>query len=414
MRYALALFATTIGTAHAAAQAATSRHSVDDQAFVIEHQSRVVRFDSSGTGRIDLYSAILVQSEAGVRALGELAFDYDSAFSRLDIDTVEVRKGTGGRVLAPASAVQDVTGPIGREAPTYSDLRQKIITVPGLQPGDTIAYHLTWTIDRPLAPGEFWYSAPFIRRAVDLDDHVQLVVRASQYVNIKTRGGPAPIVTDSAGWRLYRWRDANLEIDTLAEPGKRPDGVEITSFRDWTAVATWYAGLERPREAATTALGEKAAELVRGKTSLADSIAALFAYVSQQIRYVSLSFGIGHYQPHAAADVMANAYGDCKDKHVLLASLLRSIGVASAPVLIGTEQDADSTLPTPLAFNHLITLVPLRTDTLWLDATPDVAPFRYLGITVRDRHALVIPADAPARLVRSPAALPFPAFEDVV
>src|SRR3989442_5676625 len=39
-------------------------------------------------------------------------------------------------------------------------------------------------------------------------------------------------------------------------------------------------------------------------------------------RYVSISFGIGRYEPHAATEVLKNVYGDCKDKHTLLTSLL--------------------------------------------------------------------------------------------
>lgn len=35
---------------------------------------------------------------------------------------------------------------------------------------------------------------------------------------------------------------------------------------------------------------------------------------------------MGRYQPHPAGDVMDNGYGDCKDKHTLLASLLTAAG----------------------------------------------------------------------------------------
>ncbi len=53
---------------------------------------------------------------------------------------------------------------------------------------------------------------------------------------------------------------------------------------------------------------------------------ALYSYVSTQFRYIGVSFGIGRYQPHGAAEVLANQYGDCKDEHTLLASLLAAVG----------------------------------------------------------------------------------------
>ena len=49
--------------------------------------------------------------------------------------------------------------------------------------------------------------------------------------------------------------------------------------------------------------------------------------MAKNFRYVSLSLGVGRYQPHAASDVLHNQYGDCKDKHTLLASLLEAEGL---------------------------------------------------------------------------------------
>ncbi len=71
----------------------------------------------------------------------------------------------------------------------------------------------------------------------------------------------------------------------------------------------------------------KTEELLRGRTSDKDKVEALYQYVAKNFRYVSLSLGQGRYQPHAAADVYANQYGDCKDKHTLLASMLIAAGL---------------------------------------------------------------------------------------
>jgi len=36
---------------------------------------------------------------------------------------------------------------------------------------------------------------------------------------------------------------------------------------------------------------------------------------------------MARYQPHAATEVLHNQYGDCKDKHTLLAALLGAEGM---------------------------------------------------------------------------------------
>jgi tetratricopeptide (TPR) repeat protein len=140
--------------------------------------------------------------------------------------------------------------------------------------------------------------------------------------------------------------------------------------------------------------------------------------VAKDIRYVSLSFGIGRYQPHAASEVLTNQYGDCKDKHTLLEALAEAIGLRAYPVLIHSTRKLDPELPSPAQFDHMITAVPLGKEWIWLDSTTEVAPFRMLSANLRHKQALVIPVasrlGAPAggaQLMETPSDLPFPATQ---
>jgi hypothetical protein len=108
-------------------------------------------------------------------------------------------------------------------------------------------------------------------------------------------------------------------------------------------------------------------------------VKALYEYVSRNIRYVSLSFGLGRMQPHAASEVLANGYGDCKDKNTLLAALLDAEGIPLDFVLIGSKLKLDPDIPAPSQFDHVITRVPVDGKEIWLDSTPGVAPFRMLS-----------------------------------
>jgi transglutaminase-like putative cysteine protease len=100
----------------------------------------------------------------------------------------------------------------------------------------------------------------------------------------------------------------------------------------------------------------------------------LYGYVSTQFRYIGISFGIGRYQPHSAAEVLANQYGDCKDKHTLLASLLTAVGIPADPALISTSREVDADVPSPGQFDHVITAVPTEGGVVWLDTTAEVGP----------------------------------------
>ncbi len=102
---------------------------------------------------------------------------------------------------------------------------------------------------------------------------------------------------------------------------------------------------------------------------------------------MSLSFGLGRYQPHAASEVLANGYGDCKDKNTLLAALLAAQGFESTSVLIGSQHVLDPDIPSPSQFDHVITRVTLTDRMMWIDSTNGVAPFqharRFLCVTKR-------------------------------
>ena len=78
--------------------------------------------------------------------------------------------------------------------------------------------------------------------------------------------------------------------------------------------------------------------LTKGLTSDEDKLRAIFNDVALHIHYVGLEFGIGRYQPHPADDVLSNEYGDCKDKHTLLAALLKAAGIEAWPVLISSSR----------------------------------------------------------------------------
>jgi tetratricopeptide (TPR) repeat protein len=176
-------------------------------------------------------------------------------------------------------------------------------------------------------------------------------------------------------------------------------------------LGAWYAALEHDRRIPDDSVKKEAAELTKGKSGDMAKVKALYDYVSRNIRYVSLSFGLGRIQPHAASEVLGNGYGDCKDKNTLLAALLDAQGFHSTSVLIGSKVKLDPDIPSPSQFDHVITRVPVEGKEIWLDSTPGVAPFRMLSAQLRDKQALAIPPQGSAVLVRTPAELPFEAFD---
>lgn len=391
------------------------------EAYVIERMTTSYRFEKDGTGRREQILRVKVQSDAGVESFGQLVFPYSSANEKLDIELVSVRKPDGSEVKAQSSAVQDLTAPISREAPVYTDLRQKHVTVPGLRPGDTLEYRAVWRITTPLAPNHFWLEHDFLKGAwIVLDERLEVDIPQGSAPQLKTEAGLDPVVKEQDGRRVYSWKHANLKREDADKDdekdgekkkeefdGPKPPQIQMTTFKSWDEVGQWYASLQRDLTAPDDKIRAKVAEQAKGLNGDLEKAEALYNYVAKNFRYVSLSFGQGRYQPHPATEIFANQYGDCKDKHTLLSSMLSATGLRAYPALINSSRKLDPDVPSPGQFDHVITAIQLGKETLWVDTTAEVAPFRLLSPNLRKKQALLIPENAPARLETTPADPPF-------
>lgn len=316
------------------------------ESYVVEKLRTSYRFENDGTGRREIYARIKIQSEAGVEQWGQLVWGYNSANEKIEVPYVRVLKADGSSVAASPDAIQDLSIPLEKEAPVYTDYRQKHVTVPGLRPGEELEYDFVTVTHTALAPGQFWMEHDFAQSGTVLDEQLELDVPKERAIKLKVKPGTDPKISEANGRRIYAWTSSHLERDESdkdkdkdkkkEKPKKEPDppAVQMTTFASWEEMGRWYAGLEKDRRQPTAEIRAKAAALTAGKTADLDKIQALYDYVAPNFRYISLSFGVGRYQPHAASDVLHNEYGDCKDKHTLLASLLKAAGIDAWPALI--------------------------------------------------------------------------------
>src|SRR5271170_6677598 len=173
-----------------------------------------IRFENDGTGVSETEAVVQIQSQAGVEEFGQLAFGYSSATEKLDVEYVRVRKPDGQVVVTPDSTAQDFAPEVLREAPMYSDYRQRHISVAALQPGDTLEYRTVTRVLTPLAAGNFWYEYTFPKGVVVNEDRLELDVPKARELKLKTPTRK-PEIQDSNDRRVYTWvvRDIQPERD---------------------------------------------------------------------------------------------------------------------------------------------------------------------------------------------------------
>ena len=347
----------------------------------------------------------------------DLVLDRDTKLRALRAWSITngVEKEVGERDAIETAAFGDV----------YEDLRAKILRIPAAQPGSTIAYEYEEST-RPWAMETAWHfqsDVPVIETRFAL----ALPAGWSYDAHWFHRDAAAPSTgPDGATWTLH-------DVPAIGEEPRRPSlsalaGRLSISFgakgaRSWSDIGRWYALLADPRCAASPQMSANVHALAAAAAPAADRVRALGAFVQQQVRYVAVEIGIGGYQPHAAADVFSNRYGDCKDKVTLLRTMLREAAIESYYVLVNTTPGVvDTEFSTAGVFNHAIIAVrvppgaslngiysssqhPRLGTLLFFDPTSAVAPVGYLPQYLQQSRGLLVTADG-GDLVELPAAPP--------
>lgn len=405
------------GATSAQAPAPKTQPDYSKEAFIYEQHSTKVTFENKGSSTREVAARVRIQSEAGVQQFGVIKFTYESAVESIQINYVRVRKPDGTVIETPVDNIQDMPADITRAAPFYSDIREKHVAVKALSPGDVLEYAYNSQADKPLIPGQFWLDYTFIHSNIALQETLEVRVPRNRALKVKSLVTQASIADDK-DTRIYSWSGSNTESKQEAdEPRKnaleqtegrfpQPD-VRMSSFQSWEEIGRWYDSLQRDRMVTSPEIKAKATELTTNAPDDNAKLHAIYNYVSLQFRYIGVAFGIGRYQPHSATEILTNQYGDCKDKHTLLAALLTAAGFHVYPVLINTVRDIDVDVPSPSQFNHVISVVERGEGLTWLDTTTEVGPFGYLIPQLLNKRGLVIAESKPAQLLSTPAVLPF-------
>ena len=415
--------------------AQTSADKYSGEAFVLDRVDVVYAMNADGTGYMQKTVVAKIQSEAALQQLGIIGMVFAANSQHVEFHYLRTRRPDGSVTETPVSGMLEQPLQATVQAPFYSDLKVAQLPVKSLQVGDTVEWQGRVVMTKAEAPNEFWDSENFVTDGtVVREQSLELRVPATKAVTVWTNPALGIKVKQSkdGDQTVYRWETQQLkptvgpeaeaakeakkkhvltadeELDE--ERGKLPS-VAWTTFPNWAAVGEWYRGLELSRAMPDDEIKAKVAELTAGKTTEEDKVRAIYEYVSTQVRYIGVAFGVGRYQPHEAVDVLHNQYGDCKDKATLLTAMLAAAGVPSDAALIGAGVRFNEAVPSPGSFNHLITHLKLNGQDVWLDSTEEVAPYRMMYSVLRDREALVVPPTGTPALEKTPKDPPFAAFQ---
>ena len=150
------------------------------------------------------------------------------------------------------------------------------------------------------------------------------------------------------------------------------DEVQLSEFPAWADVARWGQDLFDQAAAPSAALDAKAAEIRAGAAGdRKQQLLRALQLVQSEVRYFGTEIGPFSHRPASPDKVLAQRFGDCKDKVMLLVALLRRLDISATPILVSTtlKGRVGELLPSALAFDHVIARVDLDGVSYWLDPT---------------------------------------------
>jgi tetratricopeptide (TPR) repeat protein len=207
----------------------------------------------------------------------------------------------------------------------------------------------------------------------------------------------------------------------LAKPAEMPHDappryraaprIEMTSFTNWEEVSRTMAPLFDTGGTITPGdpIAAEVDKIKAANSTTPTRMAAALQLVQDRISYFLNGMNGGNYVPQSPAKTWALRYGDCKAKALLLAAMLREMGISADVVMVASKggDGLPESLPMPAAFDHVIVHATADGHDYWLDGTSagsrlasleDVPPFRFaLPLKPAGSGLIELPAKAPAR-----------------
>jgi|GEM_PF-2294392 len=374
------------------------RDEYPDSDAVIMLDRGVVEVGSNAKKTVTQTRRIKVFNKEGRQKFGEVEIPYIAQSGKPTINWIRTITPEGKVVKPDKDDIRDVTPARLQDYPMYSDLKKRVISMPGLTNGAIIEYSYTVTPERFFLKGDFRSSWLFRYRQPVMKSHFEVTFPSEMDVRWTDFGADLPPGKSQEGGRTTLvWERSDLQkiIQEPAMPsiGRISERVLVSSIESWEYYADKFWDLAEGRDKPDKAIRKKVKELTKGLKGKEEKVKALYNYVATKIRYVAIELGRGKVQPHKASEVFHNKYGDCKDKVTLLKSMLRVAGIKSHPVLIlaGLNEKTRFNEPPPgRGLNHAVIAVELNGDLKFLDPTCDVCPYQYLPDQDRAKRALAV------------------------
>ena len=342
-----------------------------------------------------------VLSAAKLESASQLQLDFEPSYQKLVIHHIRIERGQQVIDALKPREIKIIQQENELDQRLYNGTLSAVVFLNDVRVGDTIDYAYSVNGENPILGGRFaetlWLAASepveLLRR--------RLLWPVSRQLQVKNQATQLqPVMRERGQEREYVWE--RRQVPALDYEDGTPDWfdptpkVQLSEFANWGEVVNWAVPLYATNR---TLSPELTKQVDRWRAEFSQSEARFLAalrFVQDEIRYLGIEMGPHSHLPHAPASVFARRFGDCKDKSLLLSTILNALGIEAYPALVNTKthHTLNDWQPSPFAFDHVIVQVKLDGKTYWVDPTASLQRGGLQQLANPDyARALVVRAD---------------------
>ncbi len=350
----------------------------------------VVHADASAVQTLE--STIKVETQRGIDNHAQRSVSYNSKLENLEVIDAYTLQEDGTKIKVPKDAIRTTGDSLSDSAPMFSETKHKVIVYPNVKIGSRLYFKIRSIQHTPEFKGHFFYSHYFSPHYRYEKQEINLIVSDKLPIQVDSKVLDGGLISQSNHQKHYRYtfsQDSETPIDPYeVDSDDYSPYIIASTFKDHIEFGKAYEKGASSKVSVTPEIQKLADELTQGKATEKEQVAAIYHWVSKNIRYVAIYLGHGGVVPHDAATILKNHYGDCKDHTIILASLLKAKGIESSAALINL---GDNYVLPKLAvmspFNHVINYIPSLD--VYLDSTAQYSPFGTLPFEDMDKPVLL-------------------------
>lgn len=316
--------------------------------------------------------------QSGIENLGQVQVTFDPHFQKLQLHELKIIRNGKNIDLLPQAKFNLLASETELSRSIYNGSQMAHYVLEDLRKDDKIVFAYSIIGTNPVFEHKFFDTYYLQGYEPTGLVHLNYIVPNGRKLQFKSFNGAPEVQQQSLGnatnffWELTENKTVQFENYSPAwySPLKY---IQCSEFNTWQDVDQWNRRINPiPQIVPSSTLQTFVNQLWKESNGQPyNYLKKACDFVQNEIRYMGIEMGEYSHRANVPEKVFSQRYGDCKDKSMLLATILKNKNIDAGLVLANTYKDRglQEELPSPYAFNHMVVEVNIGGRYQYIDPT---------------------------------------------